>query len=199
MADMLWAAAPFGRPSPYGEVTAAETPGWERPAAPLSPACVAARGASVAWRLWLARPSVGMCTGWAVTLRGMIKACRLVGWGSPAGLLCRPGPSSVQSRWALKVTKGHRERERPFAGLRGGTAFHVCIKATVFEAARWVPADSGARMARAGARRLGCRATGETCEGLAVALCRVSSPFLLPWRCLEGDEKVSGTSERGRV
>ena len=42
-----------------------------------------------------------------------------------------------------------------------GIEFHFSIKATVFEAARWVPAGSGARMARAGATRLGCRATGE--------------------------------------
>lgn len=97
----------------------------------------------------------------------------------------------------MKVTEGHTERERSFAGLRDGIEFNFSIKATVFEAARWVPAGSGARMARAGATRLGCRATGEKCVGLAVALCRVSSPFTLPWHCLEGNEKVSGTSKRG--
>ena len=40
---------------------AVETPvGWKRPATPLSPARPAAQGTSLAWRLWLARLSVGM-------------------------------------------------------------------------------------------------------------------------------------------
>lgn len=68
----------------------------------------------------------------------------------------------------------------------------------MFEATHWVPAGSGARMLRAGATRLGCRAEGEKGVGLAAALRRVSLPFISPWHCLEGSEEVSGASERGR-
>lgn len=52
-------------------------------------------------------------------------------------------------------------------------------------------------MWRAGAAGLSCRAGGERYVGLATALCRVFLPFTLPWHCLEGNEKVSGTPKRG--